>query len=116
MPTSIVKTETELYAVGDSHSITLQITIGDGQVGGSHVVLDGADVPTNPLGHYVIRGDNLRYKLLICTTQVKDVQANTNRTSVAYSLSGGTEDQEFAYAVAVADNGTATYSITIAFI
>lgn len=114
-------TATRLYKVCTNAPVSLTVTIGEQQVGGTTVVFDGTSIgPANgEITNLAIggAGDNLQYKLLICTTNVKDINNATNKTSVTYSLSGGEQDEDFPFTIDVQQQGGfAVYSITFAFV
>lgn len=70
--------------------VTLTIKIGDGQLGVSNMWLDRVPLPPrNPVDHVTIGdGVTLVGRTLLVHTTVSDVNAQTNRTSVTYTLSG----------------------------
>jgi len=116
MSDAVFITKTEFYKVKPKTPITLSITIGDAQVGATAVNLEGAlvgsgaDVDDLPIGK---SGQDLRDTILDCTTTVKDVNPDTNKTDVTYTLKGGQADQEFSYSADVSmEGGRAIYAIT----
>lgn len=121
MSDKVQLTATRLYKIGAKAPIFLTVTIGDNQVGGTTVVFDGNSIgPVNgeitnlQIGN---AGDNLQYKLLICTTDIKDINPATNKTSVTYTLSGGEQSEDFPFTIDVdQQGGFAMYSITFAFV
>lgn len=70
--------------------VSLSVTIGDGQIGGSSVQLDGRDV--GPVGEIVdlLLGDagDLRGHTLLVRTGVIDINKLTDSTSVTYDMNG----------------------------
>ena len=118
-PTPLV-TSTQVYAVRDGHPLTLEITIGDGQAGGTSIIWLGdiLDLPPNPQPFELAKdGGTTRTKILHCTTRVRDVNPATNRTSVTYTLRGGVSDQDFPFDVTVpSENAWATYVVDFVFI
>lgn len=121
MSDKVQLTATRLYKTGASAPVFITVTIGEGQVGGTTIIFDGNSIgPANgeitnlQVGN---AGDNLQYKLLICTTDVRDINTATNKTSVTYTLSGGEQEQEFPFTIDVdQQGGFAMYSITFAFV
>lgn len=119
MSNTVILTETKLYETAGKAPITLEVSIGNADVGGTFVAFDGNDVNPQPNGTWTIgtAGEDLRYKLLVCTTNVKDINPQTNKTSVTYKLSGGAESQKFPFSIDVLQyGGYAIYFITFAFI
>ena len=103
------------YVVRQHTPIRLKVRIGDRQAGGTAVTLDGSPVSLDSAGEGLIGrpGQNLRGSVLVCLTVVKDVNPDTNNTSVTHQLVGGEVDKEFSYAASVpADGATEIYMIT----
>ena len=118
MSDAIVFSKTEFIAIGAAQlekPATLSVTIGDAQAGGTAVTLDGVllhaagNIDEFALG----KSKDLRDKELACTTTVKDMNPETNRTSVTYRLQLGAEAQVFPYKVTVNEaGGRAIYLIS----
>lgn len=118
MPDSVVVSKTEFVTIpGDqaNQPATLSVAIGDDQAGGTAVTLDGKLVEAGgviknlALGHV----KDLKNKELGCTTTVEDINAETNRTSVTYTLRFGTVTKEFPYDITVSTaGGRAVYIVT----
>ena len=111
-----IVSQTEFYPVNPNTPVTLSITIGDGQVGGTAVTLNGelvdsgGDIQNLQVGK---PGQDLRNSSIECTTTVKDVNPATNHTSVTYALRGGKQAHDFPYDVTVSQpGGRAVYLIT----
>jgi hypothetical protein len=118
MPGDVLLSDTNFYAVRESGPVFLTITIGDNQVGGSALRLNGKSVPVNPAGKTQIGDDDqdLRGSVLHCVTTVKDINPMTNKTSVVHDLEGGILDETFPYQISVKeDKGLARYFITYVF-
>ncbi len=116
MSDAVFITKTEFYKVKPKTPITLSVTIGDAQVGGTAVtwkgalVGSGAGVTDLEIGK---SGEDLRDTILDCTTTVKDVNPDTNNTDVTYTLKGGQADQDFPYSAQVSvAGGRAIYAVT----
>ena len=113
-------TATRFYPVDGHSPVYLTVTVGNAQIGSTVVTWGGkVEDPSSEISHEQIgaAGDDLRSKLLVCNTIVKDVNATTNATSVRYVLEGGNATQTFDFEAEVAENGGfATYAITFAFI
>jgi hypothetical protein len=106
---------TKFYAVKPNSQIFLAVNVGDGQVGGTSLQLNGSSIPFNPAGETTIGapGQDLRRSILHIVTTVKDVNPATNQTSVTHRFRGGVTDETYPYAISVkADQGTAQYFIT----
>jgi hypothetical protein len=108
MTDAVVLSQTATYTVTPGKPVTLSVTIGDGQVGGTSVSLSGVLVESGgEIRNLRIgaEGQDLRNASIECTTTVKDVNPATNHTTVTYAISGGTEDREFTYDVTVSQAG-----------
>jgi hypothetical protein len=119
MANQVFFNKTQLYVVGGSATVSLAITIGDGQVGGSNIIWQGETVAQGEVEGLEVSGaeGGLTGQLLLCTTMVRDINAATNHTSVTYALAGGSTDQSFTYSIDVAEpGGMAIYAITFVFI
>jgi hypothetical protein len=86
----------ESYLVGES-SVKLDVEIGDGQKAYVEVLLNGNLLASgNSIGGLDVGlGPALSGKKLRITATVTDTNANTNHTSVTYTLSGGAANQSF---------------------
>ncbi len=118
--TTPLTTSTQIYPVRDGSPLTLEIVIGELQAGGTSIIWQGAitDLPGN-VGPTTLTADGgtVRMSALHCATRVRDVNPNTNRTTVTYILRGGRQDQEFTYSLTVPEeNGFADYVIDFVFI
>lgn len=121
MSDTVQFTATRLYKVGTNAPVFLTVTIGDSQVGGTTVIFDGqslgpddGEINNLPIGK---AGDNIQFKLLVCTTNVKDINPASNKTSVTYTLTGGEEPQDFPFEIDASQNGGyAMYAVTFAFV
>jgi hypothetical protein len=116
MPGDVIISHTNIYRVQNNQPIALQVTIGDGQVGGTALTLNGTPAPFDnasgqaPIGQ---AGASLVGSILQCATTVQDINPATNNTSVTYQLTGGLAAQAFPFAAQVtADSGLARYVIT----
>jgi hypothetical protein len=116
MPGDIVISHTNIYRVQTNQPVQLQVTIGDGQVGGTALTLNGVPVPFDNTGGQATvdqPGASLVGSILQCATTVQDINPATNNTSVIYRLTGGLAAQEFPFSAQVtADSGLARYLIT----
>jgi hypothetical protein len=116
MSDAVIITKTEEYEVKAKTPITLTVVVGEGELGGNAVtwknqVLGSGGAVTNlPVGK---ANEDLRGTALDCTTTVKDINPNTNITSVTYTLSGGARQQTYSYTADVnVPGGRAIYSVT----
>ena len=115
MDGDVLISDTNFYSVKVDTPIFFEVSIGDGQVGGTALRLNGSSIPVNPLGPTKIGqdGQDLRRSVLQCLTTVKDVNPETNHTSIEHTLTGGLETEVFPYAIRVKkDKGIARYFIT----
>ena len=119
MPSDVILSHTNIYRVQANQPVQVDVVVGDGQVGGTALTLNGAPVLfDNATGRGVVGqpGTNLVGAVLQCMTTVQDVNPATNNTSATYVLSGGLAKQTFPFSVQVtADSGLARYSITFLF-
>lgn len=119
MTATAVVTASEIYRVKDGFHLALDIVVGEGQPGGSSVIwlTEILDFPPKSWPYVLATdGGTVRTKTLHCTTRVRDVNPNSNRTSVTYKLSGGEKDQDFSFWVSVPkENDYATYVIDFTF-
>jgi hypothetical protein len=115
MDGDVLVSDTNFYPVKPHTPIFFEARIGDGQVGGTALRLNGSSIPVNPTGptRIGLDGQDLRRSVLQCITTVKDVSHTTNHTSVEHALTGGVTDEVFPYAIQVKkDKGIARYFIT----
>jgi hypothetical protein len=116
MANDVVLTDTNFYEVVPGHPITLEVAIGDGQAGGTALLLNGEAHPFAAPGPQAIHGAAAGGFLHAHTT-VQDINPLTNHTSVTYILRGGASDQAFPYSIDVAaDKGAARYVIAFIFV
>ncbi len=111
----VILTDTNFYKVNPSGQIFMTVTIGDRQVGGTSATLNGAPVAVNPLGETPIGApaQDLRNSILQVMTTVKDVNPDTNHTSVTHSFTGGASQESFLHEISVnLDKNNARYFIT----
>ena len=115
MDGDVLVSDTNFYLVQPHTPIFFEARIGDGQVGGTALRLNGSSIPVNPTGPTKIGqdGQDLRRSVLQSITTVKDVSPTTNHTSVEHELTGGLKTEVFPYAIQVKkDKGIARYFIT----
>ena len=111
--------DTNFYPVGANGPIFLKVEIGDQQVGGTALTLNGRLLPFNPGGETTIGSprQDLRGSVLQVVTTVRDINPATNRTSVTHRFRGGAAEATFPYEISVsAEKGTARYFITYVLI
>ena len=115
MDGDVLLSDTNFYPVKQNTPIFFEARIGDGQAGGTALRLNGSSIPVNPTGRTKIGqdGEDLRKSVLQSITTVKDVNPQTNNTSIEHKLTGGVTDEVFPYAIQVKkDKGIARYFIT----
>ena len=79
----------------ESDNVCLTVDIGNGQEGGSVVCLDGVVLPTGEVQNLKVgSGRDLNGKTLTIETVVTDTLTETNKTSVTWILTGGTQRLE----------------------
>jgi hypothetical protein len=106
----------DVYQVKPKTPVTLSVTIGDAQVGGTAVLLNGKLVGNGKSITDLAVGakdQDLRGSNISCTTTVQDVNPATNHTSVTYALRGGVNDRDFTYEVSVSEAGGQAIYIVI---
>lgn len=99
--------------------ITISIAIGDGQIGGSALWLDGTAIgPQGAIANVKIgNGPALVGKKLSAKTLVAPVNADTNFTSVTYTLAGGAAHPPFTFSHELQSPGDGVqYAVTINFV
>ena len=75
--------------MGDDE-VFLTIRIGDAQIGGSVVLLNGREVGSNQITDLNLgKGSDLKGSKVKIKTTVADINDQTNRTSVTYIFEGG---------------------------
>jgi hypothetical protein len=115
----LIYSATRIYKTGNHSPVFLNVTVGDGQVGGSSIIFDDREIATGNINNYPIGkpGDDIRYKILRCNTTVKDINPDTNKTIVTCSFIGGASDEDFIFDTEVKENGgEVLYSLTFTFI
>ncbi len=107
-----------MLRVKAKEEVELKLTIGNGQLGTTSVHL-GADLICDETKSRITlslgKGKNLRRKQLRCSTLVQDINASTNKTSVAYRFNGSYMPYEEKLTKTVAEEGeivwyTATFN------
>ncbi len=109
---------TRIYSVGGKSPVFLSVTIGDLQAGGSSVLWEGEIIAEGEITMVRIGkpGEWLQHKSVRVTTKVRDINPSTNRTSVTYTLEGGSARQSYPFWVQVSESSTALYSICFVFV
>src|SRR5436190_2057144 len=74
---------------GDTQQLTLTITVGDPQIGGNVVQLNGVPIAKGEIAGLPIgTGSTLRGKMMTIYTNVLDVNANSNNISITHQFDG----------------------------
>ena len=110
--------DTKIFRVGSGKAVTLDVEYGEGDPGGTSTLWNGSkiDVPQGVAVTFDNGGSPVR-GILNCRSNVKDLNSQTNRTSVTYHLSGGPQPQQFTYAIEVPNQGDiAEYAINFVFL
>ena len=119
MSSTPVVTATEICLVRDGEPLSLEVVIGDEQAGGTSAIWRGAimDVPNSPaLFPLANDGGTVRTATLHCATRVRDINQNTNRTSVTYILRCGLSETSYPFEVMAPEWDYAEYVIDFVFI
>lgn len=106
------------YPVRDDEAVSVRVTIGEGQAGGSAVFL-GRDLIGS--GHEVNvrvgQGVDLRGQTLVISSTVVDVRPETNRVSTLTELFGGIPTpQPIGQADVVGNGGAADFLTIVQFV
>ncbi len=119
---AVIVAKSAVYEVKPSASVTLSITIGDGQAGGSVVRFKGAKIGPGPAIQSLRipqAGDadqDLKDKTVSCTTTVERINSVSSHSSVTYSLRGGGQDSDFTFDATLPEMGQlAEFRTTIIF-
>ena len=107
------------YAVGGSQKISLEIVVGQGQVGGCTLDWESDFYPLWPGKPKDISSTqgSLANRKASLVAVVKDVQNNTNLTVITLGLKGGTADREISFQEdAPEDRGKVIYLISVALV
>jgi len=119
MPAEPKVSDTQLYQVIAGRPVSLQIDVGNAQLGGASASHLGPPQPI-PTGEPVMfdgGGTNLQFTILHTVTTVKDINPLTNETVVTYTLAGGAIAKRFEYKLTVSEpEGFAHYFIDFAFV
>src|SRR5690606_12928887 len=108
----ITISDTKLYIVIPVEPVEIRVEIGDAQVGGTSIMLDGVQRQVGDEWERIGGpGEDLSFKVVHCVTTVRDVNAATNHTSVTYTLRGGLQQESFPYDAVVSEGGVARYVI-----
>jgi len=109
----MAKTLNETYQVGTG-PIRLTVILGNAQLGGSAVSLDGSTLTVGDVDHQMIGlGPAVKGKTLFIKSNVSDVNNATKTTVITYVLEGGSATKSFQLSEDAADIGeTVTYRAT----
>ncbi len=90
----------------ENGEITVSVIIGDGQIGGGNLKVEGKEVIKTPVEGFLLgEGDNLKGKTLLAKTLVSDENQHTNKTSVTYLFKQGSKEQKFVSKAEVENDG-----------
>ncbi len=114
-------TISETIRIRGNDKIALEIKIGNGQIGGYSFLLDSRSLTpktTTPRkSTYALgEGADLRFRVLIGTVKVKDVQRSTNRTTVTLTVRQGTSVRQFRETEQATEGGVVNYGVALTFI
>lgn len=109
-----VVSDTVIYSLNGATQVRLTVHIGDDQVGGTSVMFEGQIFEIPGDGSRVFGDGSLSGKIVHCVTNVKDVNPETNQTSVVYTMEGGPSLMDYPYSTIVPKQGEwAEYIIDI---
>lgn len=114
-------TQTLIYRTGDSHRVSVTITVGDGQAGESDGRLSGGgSVALSQDGDKQVitssADGRLTGMILTCETRVKDINPDSDRTSVTHDLAGGINPESRTFPSIAEINGRVVYNISYVFV
>lgn len=90
----------------DTGEITINIVIGEGQLGSSVVFLDSTEIKRGDIRQLAIgKGQEIKGHKIFIKTVVSDINDKTNRTSVIYIIEGGKEKYQQTLEAIVEENG-----------
>ena len=96
------------YSVNDDSHVFLTVIIGNAQVGGTAVMLNGNHVAKGEIEDLDLgNGSDLRGKGARVTTTVSDINENTNTLVVRYIVTGGNQDIDEERTLTVENDGDA---------
>lgn len=109
------------YEVKPQTSVTLTISVGDGQVGGSTVRFRGQQIASNGVENCPIPPDTdpnkeLKDQRARCTTTVQRKNQSTEQCSVTYVLRGGVAEKSYVFTTTLKMGELADFSATIRFV
>lgn len=98
-----LETPVQLAMDGD---VSLSVVIGDGQIGGGIMKIDGVQVGVTPVEDQVLgAASELKEKILLLKTLVSDENPHTNKTSVSYIFKQNDTEQLFVSKAEVENDG-----------
>lgn len=110
----------EMVTIKENKKVTLEMKIGSGQIGGYAILLGGqmlepeSETPSRAVYDLGL-GNDLRWKVLIGTVKVKDVQAATNQTTVTITVKHGGSAVSFRDKEEANEGGIVHYGVSLAF-
>ncbi|MEP6833460.1 MAG: hypothetical protein ABJB74_08700 [Gemmatimonas sp.] len=107
------------FSIDSDDPVSVRITVGDGQPGGSSLIWQD-DIQNFPPRRWPFRltdsGMAILGELLRCTTKVFDRSATSNSTSITITIKNGDKVQEYPFSAVVSDGDSCLYNINIAFV
>lgn len=110
MPVVTDVSDVQIYEVWRRESVTLGITVGEGNLGGAAVTYQGRVRPYEDRPMELEGAETV--ELCFTRTEVRDINPVHDRTSVTCQLSGGPETRRFRYEAVAPTDGIVTYRIT----
>jgi hypothetical protein len=91
----LVTLESPVHLESDG-DVTITVIIGEGQIGGGVIKLDGEQVSVTPVEEHLLgSGNALKGKTLLVKNIVSDENPSTNNTSVSYVFKQMGNNQTF---------------------
>ena len=108
--------EQTTYVVG-SGSVSLDVTVGNAQIGSSVLRLGNEVVGSGQGGKFVVgQGTDLIGKVLTVNTVVTVINPTTSQVAVTYRLTGGQTDMTRTVRGSLSDGGTASLRWSVQFV
>lgn len=91
----LVTLETPVNLEADS-DVTITVVIGEEQIGGGVIKIDGQQISITPVENYLLDPANiLKGKIILVKNIVSDENPSTNKTSVTYIFKQNGKNQTF---------------------
>jgi len=105
------------YMVDDDSDVLLTVAVGNRQLGGCVVELDGIELDWGEVTDLVVgRGLVVRQRQLVVMANVVDINPSTNRTAVTYHLTGGVKEVSYETSGEVGQGQAVWHKATISLV